>query len=149
MEVFLPMVKLTTIRMVLGIVTTENLHLEQLDVKKAFLHSDLEEEIYMVQPEAFKTRQKQVLVCKLKQSLYGLKQAPSQWYKKFDKFMFDRQFGRGNILLLLQRFCVKAKLGWKYSRVSKYFKDGNIQRQAYFSPLGLDGRLFLWKLLFL
>uniref|UniRef100_A0A2N9G6Q3 CCHC-type domain-containing protein n=1 Tax=Fagus sylvatica TaxID=28930 RepID=A0A2N9G6Q3_FAGSY len=46
-DIFSPVVKLTTIRLVLGIVATENLHLEQLDVKTAFLHGDLEEDIYM------------------------------------------------------------------------------------------------------
>uniref|UniRef100_A0A2N9IBW6 Integrase catalytic domain-containing protein n=1 Tax=Fagus sylvatica TaxID=28930 RepID=A0A2N9IBW6_FAGSY len=46
-DIFSPVVKLTTIRLVLGIVAAENLHLEQLDVKTAFLHGDLEEDIYM------------------------------------------------------------------------------------------------------
>jgi len=48
-EIFSPVVKLTTIRIVLGIVAAENLHLEQLDVKTAFLHGNLEEDIYMQQ----------------------------------------------------------------------------------------------------
>jgi hypothetical protein len=52
-EIFSPVVKLTTIRLVLSIVATKGLYLEQLDVKIAFLHGDLEEEIYMQQPEAF------------------------------------------------------------------------------------------------
>jgi len=46
-------VKLTTIRVVLGIVAAKNLHLEQLDVKTTFLHGELEEDIYMQQPEGF------------------------------------------------------------------------------------------------
>jgi hypothetical protein len=46
-------VKLTTIRVVMGIVAAENLHLEQLDVKTTFLHGELEEDIYMQQPEGF------------------------------------------------------------------------------------------------
>ena len=52
-EIFSPIVKLTTIRVVLGMVAAENLHLEQLDVKTIFLHGDLEEDIYMQQPERF------------------------------------------------------------------------------------------------
>ncbi|KAE8706762.1 Retrovirus-related Pol polyprotein from transposon TNT 1-94 [Hibiscus syriacus] len=72
----------------------ENLHLEQLDVKTAFLHGDLEEEIYMRQPEGFIEADKKNLVCRLKKSLYGLKQAPRQWYKKFDSFMRSNGFTR-------------------------------------------------------
>jgi ATP-binding cassette subfamily B (MDR/TAP) protein 1 len=68
-------VKLTTIKVVLGIVAAENLHLEQY-VKTTFLHGDLEENIYMQQPEGFAIQGKENQVCKLKKSLYGLKQAP-------------------------------------------------------------------------
>ena len=93
-EIFSPVVKLTTIRLVLKIVAAGNLHLEQLDVKTAFLHGDLEEEIYMKQPEGFIKKDKKDLVCRLKKSLYGLKQAPRQWYKKFDNFMSNSGFKR-------------------------------------------------------
>ena len=57
------------------IVAAKNLHLEQLDVKTAFLHEDLEEDIYMTQPKGFEVSSKENLVCKLHKSLYGLKQA--------------------------------------------------------------------------
>ncbi|KAH9292516.1 hypothetical protein KI387_042298, partial [Taxus chinensis] len=82
--------KMTSIRIVLGIVAAEDLHLEQLDVKTAFLHGDLEEELYMQQPEGYEVKGKEEMVCKLKKSLYGLKQAPRQWYKKFDSFMMEQ-----------------------------------------------------------
>ena len=75
-KIFSPVVKMSTIRLVLGMVAAENLHLEQLDVKTAFLHGDLEEDIYMIQPEGFIAQGQENLVCKLKKSLYGLKQAP-------------------------------------------------------------------------
>ena len=50
---FLQLVKMSTIRLVLGMAAAENLHLKQLDVKTAFLYGDLEEDIYMIQPKWF------------------------------------------------------------------------------------------------
>ena len=52
-DIFSPIVKITTIRILLSIVAAEELHLEQLDVKTTFLHGDIEEDIYMVQPKGF------------------------------------------------------------------------------------------------
>ena len=75
-EIFSLVMKMSTIRLVLGMVAAENLHLEHLDVKTAFLHGDLEEDIYMIQPEGFIIQGQENLVCKLRKSLYGLKQAP-------------------------------------------------------------------------
>ena len=77
-EIFSPVVKMTSIRTVLGLATTLDLEVEQMDVKTAFLHGNLEEEIYMEQPEGFKVQGKENQVCRLKKSLYGLKQAPRQ-----------------------------------------------------------------------
>ena len=65
-------------------------------MKTIFLHGDLEEEIYMVQPEGFEMKGKENMVCRLKKSLYGLKQAPRQWYKKFDSFMVGHGYTKTN-----------------------------------------------------
>ena len=67
-----------------------------MDVKTAFLHGDLEEEIYMAQPEGFTKSDKEHMVCKLRKSLYGLKEAPRQWYHKFDTFMRSQGFKHSN-----------------------------------------------------
>ena len=67
---------MSSIRVALGIAASLDLEVEQFDVKTAFLHGDLEEEIYMEQPEGFEVMGNEKLVCKLKKSLYGLKQAP-------------------------------------------------------------------------
>ena len=77
-EIFSLIVKMSTIRPILGMMATENLHLEQLDVKTTFLHGDLEEDIYMSQLEGFINQGQESLVCKLRMSLYGLKQALRQ-----------------------------------------------------------------------
>jgi hypothetical protein len=86
-EVFSLVVKYSSIRVLLALVAQFDLELVQLDVKTAFLHRDLEEDIYMTQPDGFKVAGKENLVCKLNRSLYGLKQSPRQWYKRFDQFM--------------------------------------------------------------
>jgi hypothetical protein len=75
-EIFSPVVKMTSIRTILSLVAVEDLHLEQLDVKPTFLHGDLEEEIYMQQPQGYEVKGKENLVCRLKKSLYGLKKDP-------------------------------------------------------------------------
>ena len=49
-EIFSPVVKMTSIRIVLSLLATEDFHLEQLGIKTTFLHGDLDEEIYMTQP---------------------------------------------------------------------------------------------------
>nr|CAN81354.1 hypothetical protein VITISV_003396 [Vitis vinifera] len=68
-----------------------DLKVEQLDVKIAFLHGELEEQIYMHQPEGFIISGKENHVCLLKKSLYGLKQSPRQWYKRFVTFMIGNE----------------------------------------------------------
>ena len=68
-----------------------------MDVKIAFLHGDLHEEIYMQQPEGFESKGREQLVCRLKKSLYGLKQAPCKWYHKFHSFMLLQGYRNSDI----------------------------------------------------
>lgn len=70
-ETFSPVVKFSSLRTILAIAAALNLKLKQFDVKTAFLHSDLDEEIYMKQPKGFDDGTNKV--CRLMKSLYGLK----------------------------------------------------------------------------
>lgn len=90
-EVFSPVVKHVTIRLLLSLVVNQDMELEQLDVKTAFLHGNLEERILMEQPEFYKKGNK---VCLLKPSIYGLKQSPRQWNLCFDTFIKSQGFQR-------------------------------------------------------
>lgn len=78
---------MTSIRHVMRLGSSLNLEVEQLDVKTAFLHGDIEEDIYMEPPEVFEVKGKKELIYRLKKSFYDLKQALRQWYTKFDYFM--------------------------------------------------------------
>ena len=82
-DTFSPVSKKDSLRMILALVAHFDLELQQMDVKTAFLNGDLEEEVYMKQPEGFSSSEGEHLVCKLKKSIYGLKQASRQWYLKF------------------------------------------------------------------
>ena len=84
--------RITSIRMLIAIASILNLEIHQMDVKTAFLNGELEEEIYMQQPEGFLSPGNEIKVCKLVKSLYGLKQAPKQWHEKFDEIMLSNGF---------------------------------------------------------
>jgi len=79
-EIFSPVVKMTSIRAILSIVATQNLFLEQLDVKIAFLHGDLEEEIYMHVDKIYFLNKEMTSIAFL--------------YLKFDTFMVTNEFVR-------------------------------------------------------
>ena len=93
-EIFSPVVRHTSIRVLLAMVAHQDLELEQLDVKTSFLHRELEEDIYMAHPDGFQVPGKEEYVCHLKKSLYGLKQSPRQWYKRFDTYMIQLEYNR-------------------------------------------------------
>ncbi|KAD5802609.1 hypothetical protein E3N88_13969 [Mikania micrantha] len=91
-DTYSPVTRITSIRLVLAIAALRNLEVHQMDVKTSFLNGDLEEEIYMEQPEGFSAPGQEGKVCKLVKSLYGLKQAPKQWHQKFDQVMLNNGF---------------------------------------------------------
>ena len=86
-ETFSPVAKITTVRVLLALAASKSWKLWQMDVKKAFLHGELDRQIYMEQPQGFRSKAHPDHVCKLKKALYGLKQAPRAWYGKIAEFL--------------------------------------------------------------
>ena len=81
-ETFSPVVKASTIRIVLAIAVSFPWPLRQLDVQNAFLNDDLDEQVFMAQPCGFVDPQFPSYVCKFNKAPYGLKQAPRAWFHK-------------------------------------------------------------------
>ena len=77
-DTYSPVARMTTIRVLLSLAASHGLLVHQMDVKTAFLNGELEEEIYMDQPDGFVANGQEEKVCKLLESLYDLKQAPKQ-----------------------------------------------------------------------
>lgn len=89
-ETFAPVVKHTTIRAFLAAAAYKNMKVHHVEIKTAFLHGKLKEEIYMKQPEGFE--EKNGKVCKLQKSLYGLKQAAKSWNEEIAETLVKQDF---------------------------------------------------------
>ncbi|KAE8723908.1 hypothetical protein F3Y22_tig00011547pilonHSYRG00026 [Hibiscus syriacus] len=87
-------VRFFTINVLLSVVALRGWQVYQVDVNNAFLKGNLQEEVYMVQPEWFEQTGEhgEKLVCKLQKALYGLRQAPRNWYKKLQQCLCDMGF---------------------------------------------------------
>ncbi|GJW99141.1 retrovirus-related pol polyprotein from transposon TNT 1-94 [Tanacetum coccineum] len=94
-ELFAPVARIEAIRTFIANAATKNMIIYQMDVKTAFLNGDLQEEVFVSQPEGFEDPDNPTHVYRLKKALYGLKQAPRAWYDTLSKFLMANKFFKG------------------------------------------------------
>ena len=93
-EVFAPVVRFESIRVLIAIAAQEGWILHHLDVKSAFLKGEVEEELYVKQPEGFLIEDREQWVLRLRKALYGLKQAQRAWYFKLHRCLLSLGFSK-------------------------------------------------------
>lgn len=93
-EIFAPVTRIETVRLLLALAAKNSWEVHHLDVKTAFLNGEVQEEIYVSQPEGFVKRGNEHLIYKLLKALYGLRQAPRAWYAKLNQCLVDIGFSR-------------------------------------------------------
>nr|GFA91065.1 retrovirus-related Pol polyprotein from transposon TNT 1-94 [Tanacetum cinerariifolium] len=105
-ESFTPVARMEAIRIFLAYAAHKSFMMFQMDVKAAFLHGSLKEDVYVCQPEGFIDANHPSHVYKLKKALYGLNQALRAWYDELSKFLLQNHFFKGTIdpMLFIRRF---------------------------------------------
>ncbi|GKA82599.1 zinc finger, CCHC-type containing protein [Tanacetum coccineum] len=96
-EVFAPVARIETVRLILALAAYHGWQVHHLDVKSAFLHGNLKEEVYVTQPEGFVQQGNSGKVYKLTKALYGLRQAPRAWNVKLDQTLKSLDFKKCNL----------------------------------------------------
>ena len=91
-EVFAPVARVETIRMIIAIAASKGWPIHHLDVKTALLHGELKDEVYVTQPEGFVIKSKEDKVYKLHKALYGLRHAPRAWNIKLKRILKELGF---------------------------------------------------------
>nr|GFA88870.1 retrovirus-related Pol polyprotein from transposon TNT 1-94 [Tanacetum cinerariifolium]GFB91246.1 retrovirus-related Pol polyprotein from transposon TNT 1-94 [Tanacetum cinerariifolium] len=105
-ESFTLVARMEAIKIFLAYAAHKSFTVFQMDVKPAFLHGSLKEDVYVCQPEGFIDADHPSHVFKLKKALYGLKQAPRAWYNELSKFLLQNHFFKGTIIptMFIRRF---------------------------------------------
>jgi hypothetical protein len=93
-DTFAPVARYSSIHTIIALTASMGWKLHQMDVKTTFLNGEIEEEVYIKQPEGFMIHNEKSHVCRLKKALYELKQAPRAWYEKMDIFLMSLGFSK-------------------------------------------------------
>ncbi|GJW01642.1 zinc finger, CCHC-type containing protein [Tanacetum coccineum] len=121
-DTYAPVARISTIRLLIAMASIHNLIILHMDVKTAFLNCELDEEVYINQPQGLIMRSNENKVYKLIKSLYRLKQAPKQWHQKFDEVVLSNGYllNQANkcVAALSQRIEIGDK-GLDHNRISR------------------------------
>lgn len=93
-EVFAPVARIETVRFLIALAASKGWQIHHLDVKTAFLHGELKEEVFVCQPQGYVVKGQENKVYKLRKALYGLRQAPRAWNEKLNKVLGNLGFSR-------------------------------------------------------
>ena len=135
-EVFAPVTRMETVRLLISIATQNKWPIFQMDVKSAFLNGVLKEEVYIEQPLGYMRRGEEKKVLRLKKALYGLKQAPRAWNDRIHTYFVENKYEQCSVndLVLMGN---DAELIKKFKRtMEKEFEMTNLGHMRYF--LGLE-----------
>ncbi|GKB12604.1 retrovirus-related pol polyprotein from transposon TNT 1-94 [Tanacetum coccineum] len=134
-ESFTPVARMEAIRIFLAYVAHKSFTMFQMDMKTAFLHGTLKEDVHVCQPEGFIDADHPSHVYKLKKALYGLKQAPRAWYDKLSTFLLQNHFFKGTTdptlfirrfdddILVVHVYVDDIIFGFTYPRYTQLFSD--------------------------
>lgn len=95
-EVYAPVLRMDTVRMFLALATQRIWTVFQLDVKSAFLHGNLKEDVYVEQPRGYEVKNELHKVYKLIKTLYGLRQSPRTWFVRLEEYFIKEGFEKCN-----------------------------------------------------
>ena len=130
-ETFARVAKMNTVRILLSLAAHYNWQLLQYDVKNAFLHGDLDEEIYINIPSGFEGNIGNK-VCKLKKALYGPKESPRAWFGRFAKVMKESRYkqNQGDHTLFIKHSAVGGVIAFLVY-IDDIIVTGNDERKKH------------------
>lgn len=119
-EVFAPVARMDTLRMIIAVAAQRSWSIYQLDVKSAYLHGELNEDVFVEQPRGYEHKGGEHKVYKLHKALYGLKQAPRAWFSRIEAHFTHEGFQK---CISEHTLFVKQNSGGKILIVSVYVDD--------------------------
>nr|GFC51400.1 retrovirus-related Pol polyprotein from transposon TNT 1-94 [Tanacetum cinerariifolium] len=153
-ESFALVARMEAIRIFLAYAAHKSFIMFQMDVKTAFLHGSLKEDVYVCQPEGFIDADHPSHVYKLKKALYGLKQAPRAWYDELSTFLLQNNFFKGTIdpmlfircfhddILMVQVYVDDIIFGSTHPRYTQLFSD--LMKSRFEMSMMGERTFFLW-----